>query len=150
MFCGRQVAMPSQRKASTASGIEVVERERVRALDVGLERLEHVAGRELAVEAVVHQEEVGRRAARERGREPGDEVVAVARLDELHVDLGLFLGERPDHRPVRVDLGRVAEDEQPDRAGGALVARRRRLATRASVATSAVPRSDRRRGTAAH
>ncbi len=90
MFCGRHVASPFQRNASTACEIEVVELELVRVLDVGLERLEHVARRELAVEAVVHEEEVGRRPAGERGRESGDQVVAVARLDELHVDVRLL------------------------------------------------------------
>ena len=99
----RDVLGQARDRAVPAEGVnglleEVVERERVRVLDVGLERLEHVARRELAVEAVVHEEEVGRRAAGERGREAGDQILAVARLDELDVDVRLLLGERADHR----------------------------------------------------
>jgi hypothetical protein len=56
----------------------------------------------------------GRRAAGERGRQTRQEVVAVARLDQLDVDLGLFLLERLDQRAVGVDLRRIAEDEEAD------------------------------------
>ena len=66
----------------------------------GLERLEHATSGELAVEPVVHQEQVWRRPAGDRGRETCDQVVAVARLDELDVDVRVLFLEGPDHRAV--------------------------------------------------
>ena len=114
------MAVPAERVDGLR--VEVVERELVRVLDVLLERLEHAAGGELAVEAVVHQEQVWRRAAGERRREARDQIVTVARLDELDVDVRLFFGERADQRAVRLDLRRVAEDEKAHRAGGVVVA----------------------------
>jgi hypothetical protein len=102
-------------------GIEVLERERVRPPSSLLERLEHVLGRELAVEAVIDQEDVGRVPGRERGRKPREQILPVARLDELHVRGRLALLVGGDHVAVRLELLRVAEHEE---AHGAAVPRR--------------------------
>ena len=70
--------------------VEVVLLEGIRLGQSLLDRLELALGGELAVEAVIEEEEVRRPAARDRGREPGEQVVAVAGLDELDVDVGLL------------------------------------------------------------
>jgi hypothetical protein len=101
--------------------VEVALLERLRVVHIGAQRLEHVASGVLAVEAVVHEEQVGRRAAGQRAGEASDKIVSIARLHQLDVDLRLFLLERIDQGSIGVDLGRVAEDEKANRAGRPLV-----------------------------
>jgi len=75
-------------------GIELVGAEHVRRIEVRLHGLQDALDGELPVEAVVHQEQVRWGAARERGRQPGDQVVAIAGLDELdsHARFGCLEG----------------------------------------------------------
>jgi hypothetical protein len=93
--------------------IELAWREHVRILEPVLHRLDRVLRGELPVEAVVDQEQVGRRTGRDGRGEARDQIVAVARLDELHVLSVVLLLVRVDHLAVGGELLRVTEDEEP-------------------------------------
>jgi len=78
--------------------------------------LEGASRGELAVEAVVHQEEVGWSAAGERGREPCQEILtSLASISWTSI---CGSARSNDWISVCLDLGRIAEDEEAERAGG--------------------------------
>ena len=97
--------------------VEVLLLEDVRVVHSILDRLQDVAGRELCVEAVVEQEQIGRSPGREGGGQPRDQVVAVARLDHLHVDVRILVLVCRDHVAIRLDLLRIAEDHEAHVSG---------------------------------
>ncbi len=72
---------------------------------------------ELAVEPVVHQEEIGWLSARDRRGEPQDQIIALGEGDQLGIHRSLRVVETRDDGTVRVDLLGIAGDHHGDPRG---------------------------------
>ena len=76
------VCTPSVLERLHRLGVEVLGRDASESARYGPQGLDHALGLELPEVAVVHEEQVGRLAAGERSRQPGDQVVALGDLHE--------------------------------------------------------------------
>jgi hypothetical protein len=108
-------AVPPERRHR---GLEEVGlREGVGLLEVRSDGLQGSSGRELAVEPVVHQEEVGWLPARDRRGESQDQIVALGEGGQLGIHRSLCVVETRDDGTVRVDLLGIAGDHYGDPNG---------------------------------